>query len=111
LLWKASFWWVGVRIRSLCVAFWLRSQRVLTDLRTHLTDRRVAVCTRFGGSEEDYEHPEADWAGFRARIQRLNAAAPPVVSPVVAAGVPREWIKLSKLNRHGIKRKTSCAVC
>lgn len=58
---------------------------------------------------EDYEHPEADWSGFRARIQRLNAAAPPVRSPVVVTGVPRQWVKLHKLSRWGI-RKYYCAI-
>lgn len=65
---------------------------------------------RFGGSLDEYEHPELDWSGFRARIERLNAAAPPVLSPVVTAGVPRQWVQLHKLHRKGIRKATKCVV-
>lgn len=65
---------------------------------------------RFGVTEAEIERPEADWKGFCRRIQGLNASTPPVVSPVSVAGQPREWIKLHRLDRRGIKKKPTCAI-
>ena len=55
---------------------------------------------------ESYPHPEADWAGFKATIERLNAGSARVFSPM-GSGAPRPWVDLAKVRQ---KRQKQCCV-
>ena len=63
----------------------------------------LALCytNSFGGRLEEYPHPEADWAGFRALIERLNAGTDKVFSPVESGGM-KHWIDLDRARGQGV---------
>jgi hypothetical protein len=53
------------------------------------------VPRRFGGSIEDYPHPELDWKGFLTVIDKHNQRTGKVFDP--AKGKMRDWISRDKL--------------
>lgn len=50
---------------------------------------------RFGGSAEDYPHPDLDAAGFMECISAANKKEDKIWSPI--AKKPRYWIEVSEM--------------
>jgi hypothetical protein len=61
---------------------------------------------RFGGSVENYPHPEADWSAFIRCVQNENSRLPLVWDPVSKRMKP--WVDTKALT--SLFKKGSCVV-
>jgi hypothetical protein len=59
----------------------------------------------FGGSIDDYPHPEVDFKAFLAVVEKHNERTGKVYDPV--KGKMREWISRDKL----LKMRADCTIC
>lgn len=74
----------------------------------------ISPLSSFGGTIDEYPHPEADFSGFKQYITALNNASPYVLGPVSTSGKDRPWVKVYRLKldpKPPNPSKSKCTIC